>query len=151
MWSDALCLSRNSSGLVLLAWGGGHSWVSGYTPCPLDQLSILILGIFRYYYSKKILHKTQGKRFTYKFNFSKLIIVNYPLREVQAPPTRNLLLGAPALFRPDMVPMGMQSEVGTKAAPSPRAPPGSQRNPSLPFCLRDPPVSNVLLPQYPSH
>ncbi|XP_023646880.2 ETS domain-containing transcription factor ERF-like isoform X1 [Paramormyrops kingsleyae] len=32
----------------------------------------------RYYYNKSILHKTKGKRFTYKFNFSKLILVNYP-------------------------------------------------------------------------
>uniref|UniRef100_A0A8C6QNT0 ETS domain-containing protein n=1 Tax=Nannospalax galili TaxID=1026970 RepID=A0A8C6QNT0_NANGA len=33
----------------------------------------------RYYYNKRILHKTKGKRFTYKFNFSKLTVVNYPL------------------------------------------------------------------------
>ncbi|XP_060761284.1 ETS domain-containing transcription factor ERF-like [Neoarius graeffei] len=32
----------------------------------------------RYYYNKRILYKTKGKRFTYKFNFSKLILVNYP-------------------------------------------------------------------------
>uniref|UniRef100_A0A673MQE1 Si:ch211-265g22.4 n=1 Tax=Sinocyclocheilus rhinocerous TaxID=307959 RepID=A0A673MQE1_9TELE len=32
----------------------------------------------RYYYNKRILHKTKGKRFTYKFNFSKLVLVNYP-------------------------------------------------------------------------
>ncbi|XP_062843315.1 ETS domain-containing transcription factor ERF [Trichomycterus rosablanca] len=32
----------------------------------------------RYYYNKQILHKTKGKRFTYTFNFSKLILVNYP-------------------------------------------------------------------------
>uniref|UniRef100_A0A8C3IRK1 ETS variant transcription factor 3 like n=1 Tax=Chrysemys picta bellii TaxID=8478 RepID=A0A8C3IRK1_CHRPI len=36
----------------------------------------------RYYYNKRILHKTKGKRFTYKFNFSKLIFVNYPLWDV---------------------------------------------------------------------
>uniref|UniRef100_A0A8C0HR58 ETS variant transcription factor 3 like n=1 Tax=Buteo japonicus TaxID=224669 RepID=A0A8C0HR58_9AVES len=33
----------------------------------------------RYYYNKHILHKTKGKRFTYKFNFSKLIFLNCPL------------------------------------------------------------------------
>ncbi|XP_061550357.1 ETS domain-containing transcription factor ERF-like [Phycodurus eques] len=33
----------------------------------------------RYYYNKRILHKTKGKRFTYKFNFSKFILVNYHL------------------------------------------------------------------------
>ncbi|XP_036988459.2 ETS translocation variant 3-like protein [Artibeus jamaicensis] len=65
----------------------------------------------RHYYNKKILHKTKAKRFTHKFNFSKLIIVNYPLREVQAPPAPNLLLGGPVLFWPAMVPMGMQSEL----------------------------------------
>uniref|UniRef100_A0A8C8UI44 ETS domain-containing protein n=1 Tax=Peromyscus maniculatus bairdii TaxID=230844 RepID=A0A8C8UI44_PERMB len=31
----------------------------------------------RYYYNKRILYKTKGKRFTYTFNFSKLIIANY--------------------------------------------------------------------------
>ncbi|EPQ08631.1 ETS translocation variant 3-like protein [Myotis brandtii] len=58
----------------------------------------------RYYYNKKILHKTKGKRFTYKFNLSKLIIVNCPLWEVRAMP-------APNLFRPTLVPMGMQSKL----------------------------------------
>ncbi|XP_007946607.1 ETS translocation variant 3-like protein [Orycteropus afer afer] len=65
----------------------------------------------RYYYNKRILHKTKGKRFTYKFNFSKLIIVNYPLWEMQAPPSPHLLLGAPTLCRPALVPMGVQSEL----------------------------------------
>ncbi|KAK9538487.1 hypothetical protein VZT92_003655 [Zoarces viviparus] len=40
----------------------------------------------RYYYNKRILHKTKGKRFTYKFNFSKLILVNYPGYPPSAPP-----------------------------------------------------------------
>ncbi|XP_040399736.1 ETS translocation variant 3-like protein [Cygnus olor] len=50
----------------------------------------------RYYYNKRILHKTKGKRFTYKFNFSKLIFVNCPLWDVRCPA---LLAGAvpPAL------------------------------------------------------
>ncbi|XP_063106407.1 ETS translocation variant 3-like protein [Cavia porcellus] len=65
----------------------------------------------RYYYNKRILHKTKGKRFTYKFNFSKLIVVNYPAWEVQAPSFPCLLLGAPAQCRPTLVPMGMQSEL----------------------------------------
>ncbi|XP_058393482.1 ETS translocation variant 3-like protein [Diceros bicornis minor] len=65
----------------------------------------------RYYYNKRILHKTKGKRFTYRFNFSKLIVVNYPLWEVRAPPPPHLLLGAPALFRPALVPMGVHSEL----------------------------------------
>lgn len=39
------------------------------------SLSVCLL---RYYYNKRILHKTKGKRFTYKFNFNKLVLVNYP-------------------------------------------------------------------------
>ncbi|XP_044139119.1 ETS domain-containing transcription factor ERF [Bufo gargarizans] len=31
----------------------------------------------RYYYNKRILHKTKGKRFTYKLNFNKLVLFNY--------------------------------------------------------------------------
>ncbi|XP_057713564.1 ETS domain-containing transcription factor ERF-like [Corythoichthys intestinalis] len=34
----------------------------------------------RYYYNKRILQKTKGKRFTYKFNLSKLILVKYHLQ-----------------------------------------------------------------------
>lgn len=102
---------------------------------PLGQFSVLLLGLSRYYYNKRILHKTKGKRFTYKFNFSKLIIVNYPLWELRAPPSPHLLLGAPALFRPALVPMGVQSEVGMMVAPVLRAPPGpvhlSRRPPAL--------------------
>ncbi|XP_033119169.1 ETS translocation variant 3-like [Anneissia japonica] len=37
----------------------------------------------RYYYNKRILHKTKGKRFTYKFNFNKLVLVNYPAADVK--------------------------------------------------------------------
>ncbi|NXN11421.1 ETV3 protein, partial [Indicator maculatus] len=46
----------------------------------------------RYYYNKRILHKTKGKRFTYKFNFNKLVMPNYPFinirpnGESEAPP-----------------------------------------------------------------
>ncbi|XP_023659625.1 ETS domain-containing transcription factor ERF-like [Paramormyrops kingsleyae] len=38
----------------------------------------------RYYYNKRILHKTKGKRFTYKFNFNKLVLVNYPFVDMGA-------------------------------------------------------------------
>nr|XP_043876203.1 ETS domain-containing transcription factor ERF-like isoform X2 [Solea senegalensis] len=50
----------------------------------------------RYYYNKRILHKTKGKRFTYKFNFSKLILVNYP--GYLPPPGHQLLQSAPLPF-----------------------------------------------------
>ncbi|XP_008853959.2 ETS translocation variant 3-like protein [Nannospalax galili] len=65
----------------------------------------------RYYYNKRILHKTKGKRFTYKFNFSKLTVVNYPLWEVQTPPAFHLLLGGPALCQPALMPVAMQNEL----------------------------------------
>lgn len=42
---------------------------------PFGKVFCLFL---RYYYNKRILHKTKGKRFTYKFNFNKLVLVNYP-------------------------------------------------------------------------
>lgn len=75
----------------------------------------------RYYYSKRILYGTQGRRFTYKFNFSKLVVVNCPPWGVQAPPAPQVLLGGPALFRPALVPVGVQTEVGVKEAPAQQA------------------------------
>ncbi|XP_023390052.1 ETS translocation variant 3-like protein [Pteropus vampyrus] len=69
----------------------------------------------RYYYSKRILHKTEGRRFAYRFNFSKLVGVNCPLWGVQ------VLLGGPALSRPAPVPVGVQTEVGMKEAPAQQA------------------------------
>ncbi|XP_059269581.1 ETS translocation variant 3-like protein isoform X1 [Mustela nigripes] len=65
----------------------------------------------RYYYNKRILHKTKGKRFTYKFNFSRLIVVSCPLWELWAPPAPQVLLGAPALIRPALLPTGLPSEL----------------------------------------
>ncbi|KAI1901222.1 hypothetical protein AGOR_G00032080 [Albula goreensis] len=50
----------------------------------------------RYYYNKRILHKTKGKRFTYKFNFNKLILVNYPtFPSVHMPSQTHALQGQP--------------------------------------------------------
>ncbi|XP_063213683.1 ETS translocation variant 3-like protein [Chroicocephalus ridibundus] len=40
----------------------------------------------RYYYTKRILHKTKGKRFTYKFNFSQLLFLTCPLWDARVPP-----------------------------------------------------------------
>ncbi|NXW45149.1 ETV3L protein, partial [Nyctiprogne leucopyga] len=39
----------------------------------------------RYYYNKRILHKTKGKRFTYKFNFNQLIFLSCPPWDVCCP------------------------------------------------------------------
>uniref|UniRef100_A0A672TYB9 ETS variant transcription factor 3 like n=1 Tax=Strigops habroptila TaxID=2489341 RepID=A0A672TYB9_STRHB len=38
----------------------------------------------RYYYNKRILHKTKGKRFTYKFNFSHLLFLSCPLWDTRS-------------------------------------------------------------------
>ncbi|XP_075699627.1 ETS translocation variant 3-like protein [Rhinoderma darwinii] len=61
----------------------------------------------RYYYNKRILHKTKGKRFTYKFNFSKLVFVNYPVWDVRCPPPA--LLGN-SMCRSTALPSGVQRE-----------------------------------------
>uniref|UniRef100_A0A8C0W9Z5 ETS domain-containing protein n=1 Tax=Castor canadensis TaxID=51338 RepID=A0A8C0W9Z5_CASCN len=63
----------------------------------------------RYYYNKRILHKTKGKRFTYKFNFSKVVLVNYPLLDMAAAATGSPLLLTPGPFGgapgPDVSPL----------------------------------------------
>uniref|UniRef100_A0A3Q1GG63 Ets2 repressor factor like 1 n=1 Tax=Acanthochromis polyacanthus TaxID=80966 RepID=A0A3Q1GG63_9TELE len=40
----------------------------------------------RYYYNKRILHKTKGKRFTYKFNFSKVVLSSSHNMHLLPPP-----------------------------------------------------------------
>ncbi|XP_042354090.1 ETS domain-containing transcription factor ERF-like [Plectropomus leopardus] len=52
----------------------------------------------RYYYNKRILHKTKGKRFTYKFNFSKLILVNYPGYPPPPPSSHQVTVSGPHPF-----------------------------------------------------
>ncbi|GAB1287675.1 Ets variant 3-like [Apodemus speciosus] len=64
----------------------------------------------RYYYNKRILHKTKGKKFTYKFNFSKLIVANCPPWKVWVPSTPHLLLRPPALRQPALVPVAEWNE-----------------------------------------
>ncbi|KAM9625254.1 ETS translocation variant 3-like protein [Morphnus guianensis] len=68
----------------------------------------------RYYYNKHILHKTKGKRFTYKFNFSKLIFLNCPLWDAHCP---SLLPGAGSLCHPLTMPPSMPSQVGVPGDP----------------------------------
>ncbi|XP_054661957.1 ETS domain-containing transcription factor ERF-like [Grus americana] len=62
----------------------------------------------RYYYNKRILHKTKGKRFTYKFNFSKLIFLSCPAWDARCPSS---LPGTGCLCRPPAVPPGMPSQL----------------------------------------
>lgn len=54
-------------------------------PCSVPP-SISPPPLRRYYYNKRILHKTKGKRFTYKFNFSKVVLVNYPILDMANSP-----------------------------------------------------------------
>ncbi|XP_044128760.1 ETS translocation variant 3-like protein [Bufo gargarizans] len=62
----------------------------------------------RYYYNKRILHKTKGKRFTYRFNFSKLIFVNYPMWDMRYPPPAVMGNG---VCRTAALPPGVHKEV----------------------------------------
>lgn len=41
-------------------------------------------------------------------------MVGYPLWEVRTPPAPHLLLGAPALFQPGLMPLDVWGEVGTR-------------------------------------
>ncbi|XP_049587646.1 ETS domain-containing transcription factor ERF-like [Syngnathus scovelli] len=64
----------------------------------------------RYYYNKRILHKTKGKRFTYKFNFSKVVLVNYPILDMANSPfflAQNHFNGGSGA--PDCTPEAIQS------------------------------------------
>uniref|UniRef100_A0A8C9WLY4 Ets2 repressor factor like 1 n=1 Tax=Scleropages formosus TaxID=113540 RepID=A0A8C9WLY4_SCLFO len=69
----------------------------------------------RYYYNKRILHKTKGKRFTYKFNFSKVVLVNYPLLDMASSPfllAQNHFNGGSAA--PECSPVTPEVRRGTK-------------------------------------
>ncbi|XP_055511088.1 ETS translocation variant 3-like protein [Leucoraja erinacea] len=62
----------------------------------------------RYYYNKRILNKTKGKRFTYKFNFSTLVMLKWPLWDLPISP---LLLGIPVEVPQVLEPRVAQSQV----------------------------------------
>lgn len=83
-------------------------------PCPSPVPHPLF---HSYYYNKRILHKTKGKRFTYKFNFSKVVLVNYPLLDVAAAATGSPLLLTPGPFAgapgPDAPPLTPEVSLDT--------------------------------------
>lgn len=83
-------------------------------PCPSPVPHLLS---HSYYYNKRILHKTKGKRFTYKFNFSKVVLVNYPLLDVAAAATGSPLLLTPGPFAgasgPDAPPLTPEVSLDT--------------------------------------
>ncbi|NWW55838.1 ETV3 protein, partial [Ifrita kowaldi] len=91
----------------------------------------------RYYYNKRILHKTKGKRFTYKFNFNKLVMPNYPFINIR--PNGVVPQSAPpvptASSRFHFPPLDPHSPTDD-SQPSARFPPGSLL-PSHPEALGD--------------
>uniref|UniRef100_A0A8C6SUF5 ETS2 repressor factor n=1 Tax=Neogobius melanostomus TaxID=47308 RepID=A0A8C6SUF5_9GOBI len=75
LWHFILELLRKEEYHDVIAWQGDYGEFVIKDP---DEVARLWGRALRYYYNKRILHKTKGKRFTYKFNFNKLVLVNYP-------------------------------------------------------------------------
>uniref|UniRef100_A0A8V5GEF1 Uncharacterized protein n=1 Tax=Melopsittacus undulatus TaxID=13146 RepID=A0A8V5GEF1_MELUD len=97
LWHFILELLRQERYRELIAWQGDYGefvikdpdevarlW--GVRKCKPHMNYDKLSRALRYYYNKRILHKTKGKRFTYKFNFSKVVLVNYPLLELGGGP-----------------------------------------------------------------
>uniref|UniRef100_A0A3P8X452 Ets2 repressor factor n=1 Tax=Cynoglossus semilaevis TaxID=244447 RepID=A0A3P8X452_CYNSE len=93
LWHFILELLRKEEYHDVIAWQGDYGefvikdpdevarlW--GARKCKPQMNYDKLSRALRYYYNKRILHKTNGKRFTYKFNFNKLVLVNYPFIEV---------------------------------------------------------------------
>ncbi|XP_007560048.1 ETS domain-containing transcription factor ERF [Poecilia latipinna] len=89
LWHFILELLRKQEYNDVIAWQGDYGefvikdpdevarlW--GARKCKPQMNYDKLSRALRYYYNKRILHKTKGKRFTYKFNFNKLVLVNYP-------------------------------------------------------------------------
>ncbi|CAG6014900.1 unnamed protein product [Menidia menidia] len=92
--------------------GGKGNWHGDVLTCPAGDSAGRYFGdwISLYYYNKRILHKTKGKRFTYKFNFSKVVLVNYPILDMANSPfflAQNHFNGSTAT--PDCSPEAIQS------------------------------------------
>nr|XP_040021794.1 LOW QUALITY PROTEIN: ETS domain-containing transcription factor ERF [Gasterosteus aculeatus aculeatus] len=90
LWHFILELLRKEEYHDVIAWQGDYGefvikdpdevarlW--GARKCKPQMNYDKLSRALRYYYNKRILHKTKGKKFTYKFNFNKLVLVNYPL------------------------------------------------------------------------
>uniref|UniRef100_A0A674GJB5 ETS domain-containing protein n=1 Tax=Taeniopygia guttata TaxID=59729 RepID=A0A674GJB5_TAEGU len=89
LWHFILELLRQERYREVIAWQGDYGefvikdpdevarlW--GVRKCKPHMNYDKLSRALRYYYNKRILHKTKGKRFTYKFNFNKLVLVNCP-------------------------------------------------------------------------
>ncbi|XP_066064664.1 LOW QUALITY PROTEIN: ETS domain-containing transcription factor ERF-like [Chamaea fasciata] len=153
LWHFILELLRQEQYREVIAWQGDYGefvikdpdevarlW--GVRKCKPHMNYDKLSRALRYYYNKRILHKTKGKRFTYKFNFSKVVLVNYPLLELGggAP-----LLLAPApcpapAATPECAPVTPETLQSLFCAPRPADPPGRpplfERPPETPEKLR---------------
>uniref|UniRef100_A0A674H3L7 ETS domain-containing protein n=1 Tax=Taeniopygia guttata TaxID=59729 RepID=A0A674H3L7_TAEGU len=100
LWHFILELLRQERYREVIAWQGDYGEfvikdpdeVARLWGCKPHMNYDKLSRALRYYYNKRILHKTKGKRFTYKFNFSKVVLVNCPLLEFGG--------GAPLLLTP---------------------------------------------------
>ncbi|XP_072420852.1 LOW QUALITY PROTEIN: ETS domain-containing transcription factor ERF-like [Chiloscyllium punctatum] len=94
LWHFILDLLRKEEYREVIAWQGDYGefvikdpdevarlW--GMRKCKPQMNYDKLSRALRYYYNKRILHKTKGKRFTYKFNFNKMLMVNYPFIDVR--------------------------------------------------------------------
>ncbi|XP_039909745.1 ETS domain-containing transcription factor ERF-like [Hirundo rustica] len=153
LWHFILELLRQEQYREVIAWQGDYGefvikdpdevarlW--GVRKCKPHMNYDKLSRALRYYYNKRILHKTKGKRFTYKFNFSKVVLVNYPLLELGG--------GAPLLLTPgpcpaatpgpECAPITPETLQSLFCAPRPTDPPGRppvfERPPETPEKLR---------------
>ncbi|TWW73981.1 ETS translocation variant 3-like protein [Takifugu flavidus] len=90
----------------------------------------------RYYYNKHILHKTKGKRFTYKFNLSKLVLVKPPAAPPRPP--------AQAPSAPPRPPAQAPSAPPRPPAQAPNGPPPASSSSTQ----RPPPASRSTPPSF---
>nr|XP_021409422.2 ETS domain-containing transcription factor ERF-like [Lonchura striata domestica] len=111
LWHFILELLRQERYREVIAWQGDYGefvikdpdevarlW--GVRKCKPHMNYDKLSRALRYYYNKRILHKTKGKRFTYKFNFNKLVLVNCATTDchpLQLPPLTATPLQLPPL------------------------------------------------------
>ncbi|XP_078391221.1 ETS translocation variant 3-like protein, partial [Cetorhinus maximus] len=97
LWHFILDLLRKEEYREVIAWQGEYgefvikepeevARIWGMRKCKPQMNYDKLSRALRYYYSKRILHKTKGKRFTYRFNFSKMVMISCPLWDLYLSP-----------------------------------------------------------------
>ncbi|XP_043541982.1 transcriptional regulator ERG-like, partial [Chiloscyllium plagiosum] len=97
LWHFILDLLRKEEYREVIAWQGDYGefvikdpdevarlW--GMRKCKPQMNYDKLSRALRYYYSKQILQKTKGQRFTYKFNFRKVLMASCPLWDLPLSP-----------------------------------------------------------------